>query len=148
MSSACAVTFEGNLIFSLRRPGDERRPYHESDGRVTSAEWRSHICDARRTPAGEDRAGDGDVGEFASFTRGTQEQAAPAHVTAADEIAREDQPVAKSVEEDIAIFRRRDAAEENGVAVCRQFGRQRLGVATKRPVIARIVGVNVDLAET
>ena len=106
-----------------------------------------HVGDAGGAFAFVEGAADGNVGKFDTVAGGAKKEAAAAHVAATDEVARKNQTVAESVEEDVAVFRGGDAAEKNGHAIGCELLRQKSGVAAKRFVITRIVFVDVDFAE-
>src|SRR5687768_9021911 len=71
----------------------------------------------RRALAVADGAGDGHIRQFAAFVDATQHQPATAHVAAADEFAGEAEPRAEVLREDIDVFPRRDASEQDDVAI-------------------------------
>ena len=62
-----------------------------------------------------DRAGDGSVAELDSVAGRTQQQAAPAHVAAAHEVGREQEPFSEDLEKRRHVFVRRDRAEKDGL---------------------------------
>lgn len=107
----------------------------------------SHFGDAWGAFAFEDGAADGDVGEFAIFAGGAEKKAAAAHVAATDEIGRENEAVAEGVEEDVAVFRGGDGAEQDGNAVGGELLGEGGGVAAERFGVARIVLADVDFAK-
>ena len=94
-----------------------------------------------------DGALDRDVGELLAGAGAAQEQAAAAHVAAADEIDREAEALAEDFREDVDVFRRRDAAEQDDVAVGPDFVREGAGAGEQRAAIAGIVGRDVDAGE-
>ena len=89
----------------------------------------------------------GDVGQLFAGARAAQQQAAAAHVAAADEVDRKPQPRAEHLGEDVDVLRRRDAAEQHDVAVGADFLGERARARDERTAIARIVGGDVDAGE-
>ena len=93
------------------------------------------------------RARHGDVRQFVAIDRAAQQQSAAAHVPAPDEIRWKTQPFPKMREENIDIFSRGDASQQNNFRVCRQFFRESLDRAFEGFAIARIVFIDVDGGE-
>jgi hypothetical protein len=82
-----------------------------------------------------------------SINRAAQHQSAATHVAATDEVSGEAQPVTKVREQNINIFSRGNAAEQNDFAPGRYFFCQTPCVALERCSITRIIFVNVDHSE-
>src|SRR5436189_6316042 len=64
-----------------------------------------------------DGAGDGNVGELGAIDGAAEQQSAPAHVAASDEIGRETEPLPEMFEEPVDVFGGGDAAEENDLGI-------------------------------
>jgi hypothetical protein len=107
----------------------------------------SSRLELRRALSFSHGAGDGNIIQLTAIHGTTQEQSAPAHVAAADKIRRETEPRAEMLEKDIGVFGRGDAAEENDLAIGRQFFCEPLHVALERRAVTRVVFMNVDLGK-
>src|SRR5438128_126716 len=94
-----------------------------------------------------DGARDGSIAQLTAVDGAAKEQAAPAHVASADEIARETESRAEMLEKNVDVLRGGNAAEQNDFGICRQFFRESLHVALERGAVTRIVFVNVDRGE-
>ena len=103
------------------------------------------MADPRGAFSVQHGATNADVGKFAFFARRSQQESAAAHIASSDEISRELQSVAKAFEQDVAIFRRRDAAEQNRLATFPELACKRAGVASNRLKVARIGPVDIDV---
>ena len=101
----------------------------------------------RRPRAVEHRAGDREVVELDAVAGVAQQQAAARHVAAADEGDRKLQALAEDVAEHRHVLRRRDAAEQDDVAVETDLGGQRARARFKWPAILRVVRVDVTAAK-
>src|SRR5881394_4318529 len=82
-------------------------------------------------------AGDGDVGELGAIDGAAEQQSAPAHVAASDEIGRETESLTEMFEEHVDVFGGRDAAEENDLVVRRQRFREPFHIALEGAAITR-----------
>src|SRR5438270_12613315 len=88
-------------------------------------------------------AGDGDVAHLAAIDSATEKQSTAAHIAAADEIGGETETLAEMFEKNVDVFGRGDTAEQNDLAVERQFFRETLHVPLQRPAVTRIVFAHV-----
>ena len=86
---------------------------------------------------------DRSVRELDALLDPAKEQTAPAHVAAPDELERKLQARAEDVEQDVDIFRRRNAAEQHDVAVVPDLSLQEPRAAFERLAVPVIVGMHV-----
>src|SRR5437870_2601739 len=107
----------------------------------------SSRIELRRALSFSHGAGDGNVGELGAIDGTAEEQTAPTHVAAADEIGRETKPLTEVFEEHVNVFGGRDAPEENDLAFRRQRFREPFHVALKRGAITGVGFVNIDSGE-
>jgi hypothetical protein len=107
----------------------------------------SSRLELRRALSFSHGACDGDVRELRPIDGAAEKQSAPAHIAAADEIGGEAKAFSEVIEEDIDIFRRRDAAEENDLAVCPQSFGEVFYVTFERYAVTGIRLVDVHFRE-
>src|SRR5262249_2761355 len=91
-----------------------------------------------------DCAADRTVRELGSRTRRAKEQPAPAHVPAAHEVDRKEQPVLEDVEQQVHVLVAGDAAQEHDLDT-REPRREGARVPLQGPTIAAVVEVDPDL---
>src|SRR5438067_6835425 len=92
-------------------------------------------------------AGDGNVGELAAVDGAAEQQSAPAHVAASDEIGRETESLTEMFEKHVDVFGGGDAAEENDLGIRWQRFREPFHVALERGPITRVGLVDIDRGE-
>ena len=85
-----------------------------------------------------------DVGQFRPLLDAAEHQPAAAHVAAADEIGGETESLSEMFEENVDVFRGRDAAEENDFEIGRQLFCELFYIAFKWSAITRIAFVDVN----
>src|SRR6266496_972340 len=93
------------------------------------------------------RARHRDIGKLLSINRAAQHQSTATHIAATDEVSGEAQPVTKFGQQNVNIFSRGNAAEQNDFAPGLYFLYQTPRVALERFSITRITFVNVDQSE-
>ena len=93
------------------------------------------------------RAGHRDVLKLRSIHRAPQQETSSTHVAASDEIGRKKKAFAKIFREDIHIFARRDAAEQNHLSAGGRRLRELPHVALERFAITRIIPMNIDFGK-
>ena len=93
--------------------------------------------EARRALSVPHRALDRDVGELPAVAGGPQQQPAPAHVAAPDEIRGKEQPRTEDLEQGAAVLVGGDAAEEDDAGLVGRGAGEALEVAHQGPAIGR-----------
>ena len=94
-----------------------------------------------------DRPDDRPILELLLRAHVAQQQAAAAHVPTPDELRREQQALAKHIDERVSVLARRDAAEQYDCVGLREGGGELLDVATQRSPVARAGAGDVDFRE-
>ena len=87
------------------------------------------------------------IAQLVALAGAPEEQPATAHVSAANEVAREHEPRPERVEQRVHVLPGGDAAEQYRVALGREGGGQVRGVAPEWSDVAFVAGGDVDLAE-
>ena len=91
----------------------------------------------------EDRAEHRRVLQFHAFPGSTQEQTAPAHVAAPDEVGGKPQPAAEDRREHLHVLGRGHAAEEHHVALRANLVGQAGRAPLERPTVTGVGGIDV-----